>query len=52
MENQNENIIPEPEEKEGYTPRPMWQVWLARIGLVLFILLVIMYYINIARGGI
>ena len=37
--------------QEGYTPRPAWQVWGARIGLVIFILLVIMQYINIARGG-
>lgn len=44
MENENQ--------ESGYTPRPAWQVWMARIGLALFVLLVIMYYINIARGGI
>ena len=45
----------EPEEEqvpqEPYRPRPWWQVWGARILLVIFILLVIMYYVNIARGG-
>ena len=37
--------------QEPYRPRPWWQVWGARILLVIFILLVIMYYVNIARGG-
>ena len=48
------NLNAEPamdEETPGYVPRPAWQVWAARIGLVLFIALIIMYYINIARGG-
>ena len=51
MENQNENIIPEPEEQEGYTPRPMWQVWAARFGLVLFLIFVAYQILTIARGG-
>ena len=38
-------------EQPVYTPRPKWQVWLARVALALFILLVIAYYINIMRGG-
>ncbi len=38
-------------ENEGYVPRPRWQVWLARIALVLFILLLIGYYLNLFRGG-
>ena len=33
--------------EEGYKPRPAWQVWAARIGLVIFILGLIMYYCNI-----
>lgn len=37
--------------EEGYVPRPAWQVWAARIGLVLFLLVVAMYYINLFRGG-
>ncbi len=39
------------EQEQGYTPRPAWQLWAARIGLVLFILVVIYQYISIARGG-
>ena len=38
-------------EEEGYTPRPAWQVWAARIGLVVFILFVIYQIMNIAGGG-
>ena len=51
MENQNENIHPEPEQQEGYTPRPAWQVWLARVGLVLFLIFVAYQILAIARGG-
>lgn len=53
MENEQRDDLNEelPQEDIGYTPRPRWQVWLARIGLVLFILLLVMYYINILRGG-
>jgi len=39
------------EETTGYTPRPAWQVWCARVALVLFILLVIGQILRIARGG-
>lgn len=47
------NQTPETAEAEQphYVPRPAWQVWGARIALVVFIVLIIMYYINIARGG-
>ena len=34
-------------ETEEYVPRPWWQVWGARIALVVFILGLIMYYCNI-----
>ena len=52
MENEKDyEVLPEDLEPEPYKPRPCWQVWGARIGLVLFILVVVMYYINIARGG-
>lgn len=50
---EQQDLTPEEETTEqetGYVPRPVWQVWLARILLVLFIALVIMYYINIMRG--
>lgn len=39
------------EQQEGYEPRPRWQVWGARIGLVLFLLFVVWQILNIARGG-
>ena len=39
-------------EENAYVPRPKWQVWAARIGLVLFILTLIAYYLNVFRGGI
>ena len=39
------------QEQKGYEPRPAWQVWGARIALVIFILYLIMYYANILRGG-
>ena len=31
--------------------RPRWQVWAARIGLVLFLLFLAIYYIILFRGG-
>ena len=37
--------------KEAYRPRPTWQVWAARIGLVVMIICVILYYWQIASGG-
>ncbi len=39
------------EETPKYVPRPAWQVWGARVALVLFIAIIIMYMIKIARGG-
>ena len=48
---EEERIDQIPDEGKPYEPRPMWQVWLARIGLVVFLLLIAMYYVNIARGG-
>ena len=41
----------EEEKQQGYEPRPTWQVWAARGGLVLFILFVIYQYLCILRGG-
>ena len=51
-EKELESQIPEEAQQPSYTPRPWWQVWGARILLVLFVILVILYYINVARGGI
>lgn len=49
MDNMSENIIPE-EKPEGYVPRPKHQVWLARVGLVIFLLFVIWQIVQIAGG--
>lgn len=46
-----EEIQNKDQEQPGYVPRPMWQVWAARVGLVLFILFVIYQFLAIARGG-
>lgn len=53
MENEKEKLEAEAAaaEKEVYVPRPAWQVWAARVGLVLFILFVIFQYVKIYRGG-
>ena len=52
---EEQNILPEAQAelppKEGYKPRPAWQVWAARIGLVLFIILLVVYYMVYFRGG-
>ena len=48
MDNYEENQKPE---QEGYVPRPAWQVWAARIGLVIFIGIVIAQILQIARAG-
>ena len=37
---------------EETVPRPAWQVWGARVALVLFILFVIYQILSIATGGI
>ncbi len=61
MENHEQNVHPDeqavtPEEQatlpqEGYKPRPAWQVWAARIGLAVFIIVLIVYYMVYFRGG-
>ena len=48
MDNQNEQI---PSREEGYIPRPKWQVWAARIGVVIFIGIVILQILQIAGVG-
>ena len=47
MEQEPKNL----QEQSAYAPRPKWQVWTARVALVIFLLLILVYYINIARGG-
>jgi len=39
------------EKQEGYVPRPQWQVWAARLGLVIFIGIVIAQILQIATAG-
>ena len=51
-ENENLNNETAAPEENNYVPRPAWQVWLARLGLVLFIVFVIYQLIQISRGGI
>ena len=48
MEDKKENREPE---EQGYVPRPMWQVWAARVALVLFILIVIYQFMAMVTGG-
>ena len=38
------------ETEHPYTPRPAWQLWAARIGLVIFILLVIAQILHMIGG--
>ena len=56
MENEEKNLTsPEQEASgqapSGYKPRPAWQVWAARIGLVLFLIVLVVYYMVYFRGG-
>ncbi len=52
MDEKNEKLPQEAAaEESAYTPRPAWQVWCARVGLVLFLLIVIGQMLRIARGG-
>lgn len=47
-------VNPVEEQNENQTtqqPRPRWQVWGARVLLVVFVIFLIMYYINVMRGG-
>ena len=39
------------QEEQGYVPRPAWQVWGARIALVLFIFVVIYQFMAMVTGG-
>ena len=50
MDEMKKDQIPE-EEPQGYVPRPAYQVWMARVGLVFMILFVIYQILTIATGG-
>ena len=43
--------ITEENQKPAYQPRPTWQIWAARAGLVIMIISIILYYWHIASGG-
>lgn len=49
LEDQQPEVIET--EQPVYTPRPAYQIWAAWIGLVIVITGVILYYLQIARGG-
>ena len=51
MEENQEKQNQETAENTGYVPRPAWQVWCARVALVLFVIIVIGQILRIARGG-
>ena len=50
MDEMKENQLPE-EEVEGYTPRPAWQVWMARVGVVIVFLLFLLQCLNMMGAG-
>ena len=43
----DEQLMEQEVQEEAYVPRPRWQVWGARIALVVFIIGLIRYYCNI-----
>lgn len=51
METNPRQPSPPAETDEHYEPRPRWQVWCARIGLVLFLIFVLYQLWAIAGGG-
>lgn len=50
MEDERKPLESETEEIP-YEPRPLWQVWAARAGLVLFLIFVVYQILTIAFGG-
>ena len=51
MEEIREQESKQEERPDAYVPRPAWQLWAARIGLVLVILFVAYQILSIATGG-
>ena len=51
MDHPVEETTPAQPEKPHYVPRPAWQVWAARVALAIFLLGLILYYLNVFRGG-
>ena len=48
---ENEHEFAQKDVQDGYVPRPKWQVWGAWAAVVIFIFLVILQILGIARGG-
>jgi len=46
-----EQPVEEQEVRQGYVPRPAWQVWAARVGVVIMIVSFLLYCYHIATGG-
>ncbi len=46
-----ERAAPEMPQEEHYKPRPAYQIWAARIGLVIVIVAFVLYLLQIASGG-
>ena len=46
-----EEVQEEMQEETGYVPRPAWQVWAARIGVVLMLAFVAYQLLSIAGAG-
>ena len=47
-----ENIVlEETQEQPAYTPRPLWQIAAAWIGLIVFLLVIAGFYLALARGS-
>ncbi len=51
MENERNDLTEENLPEQGYTPRPRYQVWLARIGLAAFLALLVAFYLKMFQGG-
>lgn len=51
IDDMNVQEEPKEEQPEVYVERPSWQVWLARIGFVIFILIVLYQIFYLATGG-
>lgn len=48
---EKDDILEQEPTPPAYVPRPKWQVWAARIGLVIMIICIALYYWHIASGG-
>ena len=48
---ESEQVSEQQTEQKRYVPRPTWQIWGARIGLVVFLLFLVLYYLILFAGG-